>query len=387
MAEKTEIAWTDSTFNPFWGCQKVGPGCDNCYAEDLDKRTGGKYWGPGAERRRTSEKNWNQPRRWNKQPFFECEECGRRGTRAQLEDAERTGQHGCFCHKYLKPARQRVFCASMADVFDNAIPVQWRFDLIKLISETPNLDWLLLTKRIGNAAEMLEQAVRAITVGREGWADNYFPHVWIGASICNQSEANRDIPKLLAVPSSKRFLSMEPLLGPVELNGHDYSLAPGLTEGKDWLTGRTSQYSDIFGGSASPWLEREDFDFPQDYQSPRIDLVIAGGESGCRARPMHPEWVRSLRDQCRAARVPFIFKQWGEWIPRSDFYHKFADGLSCADLDPGASKWPCIRLTQEGRNGRDLAHASDGDDAYMQRVGKKMAGRLLDGALHHEFPM
>src|ERR1035437_6659326 len=114
MAEKTEILWTDSTFNPWWGCQKVGPGCDNCYAETLDKRTGGAHWGPGAERRRTSAHNWNDPIRWNKQKFMECQGCGRRGTEAELLAVD---ESECDCWKYMVPARRRVFCASMADVF------------------------------------------------------------------------------------------------------------------------------------------------------------------------------------------------------------------------------------------------------------------------------
>lgn len=243
MSENTKIEWTDHTFNPWWGCQKVGPGCDHCYAEALDKRTGGQHWGPGAERRRTSIKNWNDPVRWNKQAdaFF--------------------AEHG---------RRQRVFCASMADVFDNAVPAEWRDDLWQLIWDTPNLDWLLLTKRIGNVGPMLP----------EEWGNgmiDHWPHVWIGVTIVNQEEADRDIPKLLASPAHKRFLSMEPLLGPVDI---------------------PMFYAPQHGARIEDGA-----------QSPKIDWVIVGGESGPGARPMHPDWARSLHDQCEAAGVPFFMKQ------------------------------------------------------------------------------
>lgn len=236
MSENTKIEWADHTFNPWEGCTKVGPGCDNCYAENRNSRFGGGQainWGPGAPRRRTSPANWNKPRKWN-------------------EEAKRLG------------IRYRVFCASLADVFDNAVPLQWREDLFNLIAATPNLDWLLLTKRIGNAPAMV-----SIIPG-------HLPqNVWLGITVVNQAEANRDIPKLLAIPASVRFLSMEPLLGPVDLR--QAHIAP--------------------------------------VRLPRVDWVIVGGESGPGARPMHPDWARSLRDQCNAAGVPFLFKQWGEWIP------------------------------------------------------------------------
>lgn len=322
MAKNSKIEWTHHTFNPWVGCAKVSPACDHCYAEGWAKRSGMVQWGAHAERRRTSENNWRQPIKWN-------------------ADAKRKG------------VRYRVFCSSLADVFDNAVPVQWRIDLMKLICETPHLDWLLLTKRIGNASEMLETAFRAVHHQREGWADNTPLNVWIGATICNQEEADRDIPKLLQTPAAVRFLSIEPLLGPVLI---------------DTLL---CEYPEDEDGAPYPG---------------RLDWVIVGGESGPGARPMHPEWVRSLRDQCSAADVPFLFKQWGEWVPRSDCYHRFEDGTSCADRDPGLVKWPCIRLTEAGHNGHNLAHAGEGNEAYMQRVGKSTAGRMLDGRLWDEVP-
>lgn len=301
MSENTNIEWCDSTFNPWIGCTKVGPGCDNCYAENLmDHRMHKVVWGPKGERVRTSAKNWTGPRGWNDQhaAFF--------------------AQHG---------RRRRVFCASLADVFDNAVPAEWREDLFDLILRTPNLDWLLLTKRIGNVGNMLPVPFDF---------DSHYPNVWIGATVVNQEEADRDIPKLLAVPAHKRFLSMEPLLGPVKLRW-------------EWVSGGRP----LGGGPAcnlhEPWKEPE----PQ----PAIDWVIVGGESGPGARPMHPDWARNLRDQCHAAGVAFLFKQWGEWAPY---------GRSRIDGDTLATP-------------RSL-------DEPMQRFGKKVAGRLLDGITHDGIP-
>lgn len=228
MAENSKIEWTDHTFNPWVGCTKVSPACDHCYAESWAKRTGHPELWAGT-RRRTSAQNWRGPVKWNR-------DAGERGV------------------------RYRVFCASLADVFDNAVPDEWRADLWKLIAATPNLDWLLLTKRIGNAARM----------GVEG-----FDNVWLGATVVNQEEANRDIPKLMAVQVRVRFLSMEPLLGPV-----DFRQVPGFNK---------------VGSAGSDAL--------------RGFWVIMGGESGHGARPMDPEWCWNIAAQCRIANVPFFMKQ------------------------------------------------------------------------------
>ncbi|WP_156438002.1 DUF5131 family protein, partial [Burkholderia sp. BDU5] len=196
MSENSKIEWCDHTFNPWEGCQKVGPGCDHCYAEARNARFGGgaaPNWGAGAPRRRTSAANWRKPLAWN------------------AAHADFFAEHG---------RRQRVFCASLADVFDNAVDPAWRRELFDLIELTPNLNWLLLTKRIGNVFEMV---ARARTHDWLAGRDN----VWLGATIVNQAEADRDIPKLLAVPAPVRFLSMEPLLGPVDLRFHIFSEPTG----------------------------------------------------------------------------------------------------------------------------------------------------------------
>jgi protein gp37 len=277
----SKIEWTDHTFNPWVGCAKVSPGCDHCYAEAWAKRYGNVKWGAGETRRKTV--TWNQPLKWN-------------------AEAAQAG------------IRKRVFCASLADVFDNEIPPEWRALLWSLVRETPHLDWLLLTKRIGNAPKMLPAD------WGQGW-----PNVWLGISVVNQEEADRDIPKLLAIDARIRFLSMEPLLGPVHFSN-------------------VTKRSDAVQQLGKPALNG-------------VHWVIVGGESGKDARPMAPAWARSIRDQCKTVRVPFLFKQWGEWAP----------------YDRGSADSPLL--------------ATKGSlYCPMQRFGKKAAGRLLDGREWNEFP-
>jgi len=330
MSENTKIEWATHTFNPWEGCQKVGPGCDNCYAENRNARFAGGTainWGPGAPRRRTSEANWRKPLAWNAnhEAFFK--------------------EHG---------HRQRVFCSSLADVFDNAVDPQWLGDLFELIQRTPNLDWLLLTKRIGNWKSRMQAVLdsfgsrmpptpRPRSVSDEeadsmNWVDAWLrndvdpipANVWIGATICNQEEADRDIPKLLAVPAAKRFLSMEPLLGPVKL--------PRFCDCGCRLPWQRAVSDAMKGASA---LNRDQAESSVK-STLGIDWVIVGGESGPNDRSMLPHWATSLRDQCVAASVSFLLKQWGEWAP-------------------------------------------EGDNA-MRRIGKKAAGRLLDGRTWDEVP-
>lgn len=306
MAENTKIEWADHTFNPWWGCTKISPACDNCYAEALDKRTGGTHWETGTPRRRTGTSNWAKPMKWNR-------------------DAEKAG----------KPAF--VFCASMADVFDNQVPKQWRVDLWALMEETPHLIWLVLTKRPQNIAKM-----------KPGWRSDFPRNVWLGTTVENQEVAERNIPHLLKARCSKRFLSCEPLLGPIDLR----KIAIDIDDG-------TAFWS--------------------------VDWVIAGGESGHNARTSHPDWYRSLRDQCARACVDFFFKQWGEWIPGEfsvppdlNFQNgEYLDANCLPDFDDPetAKSWD---------NG--LGYAQEEEQAVFHRVGKKRAGRLLDGVEHNARP-
>ncbi len=353
MADRSAIEWTDSTFNPWIGCTKVSPACDHCYAEvSTPSRTRGVEWGAGKARQRTSAGNWKLPLRWNTEPFYTCD-CGYRGT---MHDMTTNAVHGCG--RSFRRVRRRVFCASLADVFDNEIPVQWRVDLFELIERTPHLDWLLLTKRIGNAPTVIEQAMTGVlshALPRQA-AKWPLPNVWIGATICNQAEADRDIPKLLSVPAAVRFLSIEPMLGPVDLT--------------EWLF-QFKACTDC--PCPNPETDRAGFDDcckDPELQQSGIGWVIAGGESGTHARPMHPFWGRSLRDQCAGADVPFLFKQWGEWAPRAG--RLFGSGEDFQSIDPECKRWPdVIRL---------------GEDVFMQKVGKKTAGRILEGAQHDGYP-
>ena len=229
MGHQSTIEWTDHTFNPWWGCLKVSPGCQHCYADTLANRYGYNIWGPAAttERRTFGDKHWAEPLKWNR-------------------EAEQQGQ------------RKRVFCASMADVFeDHQTATKQRPKLWKLIEDTPHLDWLLLTKRPEN--------MRTMAPWKESWPTN----VWAMTSVENQEQALRRIPILLEVPTVIHALSVEPLLAAVNL---------------------------------TTWIDH-------------LDWVIVGGESGSGARPMHADWVRSLRQQCIAAGVSFFFKQWGVWVP------------------------------------------------------------------------
>ncbi|MBN3832897.1 phage Gp37/Gp68 family protein [Burkholderia sp. Ac-20344] len=347
MSENSKIEWCDHTFNPWEGCQKVGPGCDHCYAEARNTRFGGgtaANWGPGAPRRRTSPANWRKPLQWNRDGTFYA-------------------IHG---------RRQRVFCASLADVFDNAVDPVWRVDLFRLIAKTPNLDWLLLTKRIGNARAMLNEVIGELSCGLNTWDELPWPGVWLGATVVNQAEADRDIEKLLMTPARRRFLSMEPLLGPVDLQAwfdptggccmREMQSCEDCPADAPWIHGPTTEYAEDGSG----------------YSSPEIDWVIVGGESGPGARPMHPDWARSLRDQCAAAGVPFLFKQWGEWAPgenagpqkRTEATAHWWDGeWSFSSIAPRAA---------------ETLHCDDSPDLW--RCGKHAAGRHLDGRTHDEFP-
>ncbi|KLJ02862.1 phage Gp37/Gp68 family protein [Luteimonas sp. FCS-9] len=318
MAETSAIEWCDSTFNPWIGCTRVSPACDHCYAAvSTPARALGVEWGIGQARRRTATTNWKLPLRWN-------------------------AQHAAFVSGHGR--RRRVFCASLADVFDNEVDTQWRVDLFALIRATPNLDWLLLTKRIGNAGRMIADAVSALPRDAQCGTSQFnhtpiaqwpWANVWLGATICNQAEADRDIPKLLAAPAAVRFLSMEPLLGQVM-----FRWAPWAHQAR--------------GQSYRQYLDQQGR--VTEFEALRqIDWVIVGGESGVHARPMNPQWARDVRNQCAAAGVPFLFKQWGEWVSVSEVagagpHHTFDDGRT------------------------------------VRRAGKKLAGRTLDGATHSAWP-
>ena len=249
MANKTKIAWCDSTFNPWIGCTKVSDGCKFCYAEAQNKRY--KWvdaWGVGGTRHRTSAAKWDEVERWNKQAFVECPLCGWRGWKGDKEK--------CKCIAPWQDARRRVFCASLADVFEENDQLDgMRLDLFDLMVRTQNLDWLVLTKRPENVERMVPWGA---------WPQN----VWLGTTIESQTRVKRLIP-LLDIPAPVHFVSVEPMLGPVDL----------------MLLDRLNLVRDMW--------------------------VICGGESGAGCRPMEIEWALSLRLQCEDANVPFFMKQLG----------------------------------------------------------------------------
>jgi protein gp37 len=314
MAQDSKIEWTDHTFNPWIGCTPVSCACDHCYAADLSNRYGWAKFEAGAPRHRTSAETWKQPLRWNR--------------RAQANGV-----------------RERVFCASLADVFDTEVPDAWRADLFELLVRTPRLDWLLLTKRPQVAAKYFAGAAPR-------------PNIWLGTTVENQAMADLRIPALLSINVKIRFLSCEPLLGPIDLGAVRQTVVPG------------------FFGDALGWHHRGKCHEDEGVAYPSIAWVIAGGESGRNARPSQPDWFRALRDQCAGAAVPFFFKQWGEYAP------------TVLDQKPGeAEPW---RIYPDGRRmwGFDelLKDSKDWPRELMNRVGKKAAGAMLDGREHREFP-
>jgi protein gp37 len=288
MAENTKIEWATHTFNPWIGCSKVSPACDHCYAEHLmDHRHHRVDW--GGDRIRTSPSTWKQPLKWNR-------------------EAAATGDY------------TTVFCLSLGDIWDNEVDPMWRRDLFALIESTPALTWLLLSKRIGNALKMCDPLAGNPLLP---------PNAALGATMVNQEEWDRDMPKLKwaseVLSARFTFASVEPMLGPI--------------------------------------VARE---FP--------DWVITGGESGQHARPSHPDWFRSLRDQCAATGVPYLHKQNGEWASRS--------GTTWSDWIMADGR----RHSGSFDTRQHLESVLPLDSCGIERVGKKAAGRLLDGIEHNGYP-
>jgi protein gp37 len=283
MSENSKIEWTTHTFNPWIGCTKVSPGCAHCYAETRDKRhliEKVDHWGKGAPRYHTSATAWKQVIRWNAKPWV-CDNCG--GLSDRHFDHSCTGKAEDACHtSNVTWHRARVF-PSQCDWLDAEVRIEWLADFLNRIRITPNLDWLLLTKRPQNFRTRLVAVADAIYDSEDptlrfwiiDWLNGHPPaNVWLGVSVEDQIRANERIPLLLQTPAAVRFLSCEPLLGPVDL-----------------------------GSFYNHWIRLETL--------PRIDWVIVGGESGPKARPCNIEWVRNLVSQCQRILVPVFVKQLG----------------------------------------------------------------------------
>ena len=274
MGQDSRIAWTSHTFNPWWGCTKVSDGCANCYAETLARRYGGDHWGAGKPRRVFGPRHWQEPILWDRR-------------------AKAAG------------VRARVFCASMADVCDEEAPPEERVKLWRLILATTNLDWLLLTKR----PHRLREVIPAALLGDR--------RLWIGVTVEDQQRADERIPHLLATPAAVRFLSVEPLLGPINL-------------------------ARACSGRAPEW-------------------VIVGGESGPKARPCAVEWIEAVERRCLAAGVPVFVKQLGSYsvseqrtMSAEDMAAICGRPMAARDLAPDGTAW-AWRAGTVARAGEDPA--------------------------------
>ena len=320
MGDKTGIQWTDATWNPIRGCSRVSEGCRNCYAEKVAKRFNGPGMPYDGLIARTGQ--------WN----------GKITIADNLIDRPL---------RWKKP--RRIFVNSMSDLFHENVPDSVIDKVFAVMALSKKHTFQILTKRpermlaycktLGRHHSYDRVSIAAKEIRKSkgffwsldnnaGW---HLPNVWLGVSVEDQATADERIPLLLQTPSAVRWISAEPLLGPIDLDA--MSRTPGADP--DEVTEVDDEYGPPLSGVGG------------------IDWVVVGGESGPGARPMHLDWARSLRDQCQAADVPFFFKQWGEFAPN----------------------WFC---DDDGKY--------DGGPIWMDRVGKKSAGRLLDGREHNEYP-
>jgi protein gp37 len=318
----SKIEWTEETWNPLIGCSKVSPGCKNCYAiqtawiRQHNPKMAERYAGV-VEKTTAGALNW-------------------------------TGKVNVAKEAIDKPLRRKkptmYFVNSMSDLFHEAVPFSVIHDIFNTMAACPQHTFQILTKR---PARMLEYVRWFQRAGR--YAFDFGPNVWIGVSVENQQAANERIPLLLQVPAAVRFLSCEPLLGPVDLKN---------------IQGPVNRYQVL-----------EPITRCGDSNRPRIDWVIVGGESGKDARPMHRMWAQSLRDQCQKAGVSYFFKQWGAWVPCGQEPDFIAGNevRSVRNILPDGSVYTTGVIRA-------------GDLACMKLVGKKKAGRMLDGREWNEFP-
>lgn len=311
MATTTRIEWADLTINPVRGCSHCSPGCDNCYAERfaarlaLNPKSGKAYAGLVD---------------------FKGKWTGKIST-PDLSVFDR-----------LPKTPKRIFMGSMTDMFhpnlDDNDGQGWRA-ILKRIFEYSQHTFMVLTKR----PDIMQRSIEWL-IAQDG---DLPPNLWLGVTVCNQAEADAKIPVLLATPAAKRFVSIEPMLGPMDLTSIEY--LEGVIEGAD-----ESGMLDALRGLTMD-------DAPT---HPALDWVICGGETGPGSRPMHPDWVRSLRDQCQEATVPFFFKSWGEWAP------------------------DCLCRTKKPHP--ETPRPSPGHMGCMFKCGKANSGRLLDGREWNEIP-
>lgn len=334
------IMWTDETWNPIRGCTRKSEGCRNCYAESL----AGRFSDPG-------------------QPFH--------GLAIRTKDGGRWTGRIIETSKMRDPLRwtkpRMVFVNSVSDVFHENLPDNVRDEIYAVMALAKTHTFQVLTKRadimkryLSDPATQERISIKMDEIAPARWHDRELeswplPNLWQGVSVENQGAADERIPDLFASPAAVRFLSCEPLLGPVDLTNIDPSGIQRAMAAHGW---------------SAIWEDNA-------IGRPCLDWVIVGGESGHGARPMHPDWVRSLRDQCARAGIPFLFKQWGEWIAVYDRDSDDPDWRNCPQSDHPSKRY----LNLAGGFG------FHGDRVvFVERVGKKAAGRMLDGSEHSGFP-
>jgi protein gp37 len=360
---KTKIEWTDATWNPLRGCSRVSDGCRNCYAETVAHR----FNGPGQPYEGLTVVGSDGPR-WN-------------GTIKLLED------------KLQDPLRWKrprmIFVNRMSDCFHENVPFEWLDKMFAVMALCPQHTFQILTKRPERMREYMNEvqqgrlgninaAIRgilAVTIkdsrkrfevlhddSKFPWAPRILPNAWLGVSVEDQRTADKRIPILLDTPAAVRWISAEPLLGSVD-----------LTTVVRYSYGTSCDSIDATRGT----LTFERGDGMNIGHGTKLDWVVVGGESGPHARPMNPEWARSLRDQCAAAGVPFFFKQWGEWYPwNQDMRREPEERVIQYD---GAAFYQDIHVFGPDTPTFDMNH-------IVAKVGKKKAGRMLDGRTWDEYP-
>lgn len=323
MGDRSRIEWTDATWNPIRGCSRVSEGCRNCYAE----REAARFSGPGQPYEGLAEVRPAGPR-WT-------------GEVRLVESALEVPL------RWKKP--RRIFVNSTSDLFHEKLREDWLHSIFQAMVEAPQHIYQMLTKRVNRMRDVLQQMRKSWSLpSMRGCPGDLSaaPNIWWGVSVEDQKTADERIPVLLDTPAAVRWVSAEPLLGVVSMCRLQGNLGMKCDLVMDALRG---EY-------VPAWKGRDTI--PDTRCGKRLHWVVVGGESGPNARPMHPDWVRSLRDQCEAAGVPFFFKQWGEWCPESQL----------TDYELATRKSPVRR---------------NGD---FWRTGKKRAGRLLDGREWNEYP-
>lgn len=332
MADKTGIEWTDATWNPVRGCTRVSEGCRNCYAETVAAR----FNGPGQPYEGLASRTSSGPRWTGKVRFVE--------------------EHLTQPIRWKRP--RKIFVNSMSDLFHESLSFEQIDQVMGIISAADQHIFQVLTKRPKRMREYFSS--RTFVGCWRGPKPEPLPWLWLGTSVEDQSTADERVPELLGTPAALRFVSYEPALGAVDFTKVDLQ-----KRDRDWET-----WTDALAGAAFTCDSHAEVDV----ECNRLDWIICGGESGPNARPMHPDWARSVRDQCQAAGVPFFFKQWGEWVDAS---HPLFGRLPEAAL-----AW----IDSAGRILNPPPTSEHADCLTMKRVGKKVAGNLLDGQVWQQFP-